>query len=160
MPTAIIRVFLLGFLFFGASCSDYDRRWAAQSASPGATDPFEGSYTGTWKSARYVGAMGKLRCILTRQAPNLYRAEFHATWHGIFSSTHTVMLSVTDWRRSQGKLAAKFAGSTEIRMWIGSGRYHCTGELMPGGFVADYDAEYDRGQFQVTRVIPRPAERN
>lgn len=159
MPTAIFRVLLLGLLFFGASCSDYDRRWAAQSAAPGA-DPFEGSYTGTWKSARYVGATGKLRCILTRQAPNLYRAEFHATWHGIFSSTHSVILRVTDWRRAQGKPVAKFAGATEIKMWIGSGRYRCTGELTPGGFVADYDADYDRGKFEVTRVIPRLAKRN
>ena len=82
----------------------------------------------------------------------MYLAEFRATWHGIFSSRHSVMLRITDRERMSGLPVAKFTGATEIRMWIGSGRYRCTGTLKPGGFVAEYDADYDRGRFELKRA--------
>ena len=154
MLTGVFRVVLLGVMFLAIGCSSYDRRWREAQGAVAPNDPFSGSYVGRWKSTRYPSATGKLWCILSRQSRDVYLAEFRATWHGIFSSTHSVMLRITERAKSGGKHVAKFAGETEIKMWIGSGRYRCSGEFTPAGFVADYDAEYDRGRFELSRVPP------
>jgi hypothetical protein len=150
---------LFSVVLLGAGCSSYERRWTAAQAAARASDPFVGSYAGKWGSFRYKNATGKLWCILTQQSPDIYLAEFRATWHGIFSSTHTVTLRVTDRAKAAGRPIAAFTGAAEIKMWIGSGRYHCTGKLSPTSFVAEYDADYDRGRFELQRIPPPPQKR-
>ena len=154
MRPALVRLILLGTLLLCAGCSGFDRRWnAAKSASPH-PDSFAGAYQGTWESSQYKGASGKLWCILTRRAPDLYHAEFRATWHGIFSSRHAVDLRVTDRKGRANYASAKISGAAEIRMWIGAGRYRCEGEVTTTGLTADYDAKLDRGRFSLVRVGP------
>ena len=158
MRPILARLILLGVMLLCTSCSDYDRRWKSMQSAATTTDLYAGSYEGTWESSRYKGASGKLWCILTLQGPNLYSAEFRATWHGIFSSRHKVQLHVTSRRGKGSKAVATFAGAMEIKMWIGSGRYRCDGEVTPRSLVANYDAEIDRGKFSLVRVLPTAAK--
>jgi hypothetical protein len=143
---------LLTALLLGG-CSNYDARWRAAQRLNAIHDLFEGTYEGTWESSRYKGARGKLWCILKRQSGDVYSADFRATWHGIFSSEHSVLLRVTDRRTVKGMQHVKFAGAAEIRMWIGSGHYRCTGEMTPLQLTAEYDASADRGTFRLERVM-------
>jgi hypothetical protein len=159
MQPALLRLILLAMLLLCTSCSDFDRRWKLLQAPSTHRDFFSGSYEGTWESTRYKGASGKLWCILTQQGPGVYQAEFRATWHGIFSSRHTVNLRITDRKGRGANEVVRFTGATEIRIWVGSGHYRCDGEITPAGLVADYDAEIDRGKFTLSRVrAPRPSQ--
>ncbi len=155
MRPVFARLILFGMLVLCTGCSDFDQRWSAErSRSTTETEPFAGAYQGTWESSRYKGASGKLWCVLKRRAPDLYEAEFRATWHGIFSSRHKVSLRVFE-RNGRGKSAtARIGGGTEIRMWVGSGHYRCEGMVTTTGLIADYDAEIDRGKFLLSRVQP------
>jgi hypothetical protein len=141
-------------VFSLAGCSDYMRRWDRPLGNTKGPDPFEGSYVGTWESSQYKGTSGKLWCILKRVGPDHYKAQFRATWHGVFSSEHSVILQVRDRKRVGARLVAKFTGDTVIHMWIGSGRYQCVGELSPGHLEADYNSSYDRGKFRLRLVKP------
>lgn len=153
MRPVLARLILFGMLLLCTGCSSFDRRWnTAQTASITGAEPFAGAYQGTWESARYKGASGKLWCILTRRAPDLYEAEFRATWHGIFSSRHSVNLRVVERKGRGDEASARIAGATEIKMWVGSGRYRCEGRVTTAGLIADYDAEIDRGKFTLSRI--------
>ncbi len=136
----------LCFLSLGlAACSSYDSRWRKPHFAAGGKDKFEGSYVGTWKSTSHSGTGGKLWCIITKKTGDSYLAEFKATWHGVFSSEHAVILKKT------GRGA--FAGETEIKMWIGSGTYRCVGRMSGFDLTASYDATYDRGTFVLRRPL-------
>jgi len=126
-----------------AACSSYDSRWREPHFAAGEKDRFEGSYVGTWRSTSHPGTGGKLWCIITKKSRDEYLAEFKATWHGVFSSEHSVVLKKT------GRGA--FAGETEIKMWIGSGTYRCVGTMSGPALTASYDATYDKGIFNVHR---------
>src|SRR5687768_9965587 len=121
MRPALLRLIVLAVLLLCTSCSDFDRRWKSMKVASTHPDSFAGSYEGTWESSRYKGTSGKLWCILTQQGPGVYQAEFRATWHGIFSSRHTVNLRVVDLKGRGRNAVARVAGATEIRMWVGSG---------------------------------------
>lgn len=147
------------FVLFFTGCSSYDHRWeehASRTASTtaGNRPSLSGSYEGKWQSNRYKGTDGKLWCILEEEGPDRLLAEFRATWHGVFSSEHKIALHVTGRKTVNGKPAVAFAGETEIKMWVGSGKYRCTGVLTRDSFTADYDAAYDRGRFILSRSSP------
>lgn len=133
---------LLCALLFTA-CSQYDRRWK-NATTVKTTDPLTGAWQGHWKSQ--AGAEGKLWCILTNEGTNHYHADFKATWHGVFSSQHQVVLQTKGTGRER-----TFTGDAMIRMFIGSGAYHCEGHLSPTRLSAHYDATYDRGTFDLHR---------
>lgn len=137
------RLCLCLLTFSLAACSSYDSRWRHPHFAAGGKDRFEGSYVGTWKSTSHPGAGGKLWCIVTKKSGKEYLAEFKATWHGVFSSEHAVVLKMT------GK--GTFVGETEIKMWIGSGAYRSTGKMNGWALEASYDATYDRGTFAIGR---------
>ena len=149
MHLGFSRPALLVALLFMAGCSDYASRWQNPPSLVAGKDLFEGSYFGKWESSRYRNTSGKLWCILLRdrEKKDEYVASFRATWHGIFASEHTVRLKVKERRRENGVPVATFEGSAQIKMWIGSGQYRCTGKLTPTSLLADYDASYDRGTF-------------
>ena len=188
-PCVSFQSFCLCLLALGlAACSNYDSRWGHPHFAAGGKDRFEGSYEGTWKSTSHPGTSGKLWCIVTKKSRSEYLAEFKATWHGVFSSEHSVVLKITekgdmprwfplfswpsDFKYRQRKnlpLDAKtlddhfvragteplwkFTGETEIKMWIGSGTYRCTGKMNGWALEASYDATYDRGTFTLTRPL-------
>jgi hypothetical protein len=150
-------------LLFSA-CSAYERKWNVARAARPSADPVEGAYLGTWDSARYEAAGGKLKCIVTRKGRGEYLAEFRATWHGIFTSTHSVILRATAPTR-RGNGAVRFSGEAAISMWIGSGTYRCEGMmvpatigdtpgLVPARITARYHATYDSGTFDLAKVSP------
>lgn len=152
MRTYATRLLLLTVLLFVAGCSSYQKKWQNPPLASGGKDLLEGSYEGRWESSQYKGASGRLWCVLTRRSADSYEADFRATWHGIFSSRHQVILKTKPAKRVDGKRVTPFEGAMEIRMWIGSGHYHCIGTMTPQDFRAEYDAEYDRGVFTLTRA--------
>lgn len=155
MRTLLLQIGV--FVLFFTGCSSYERRWkerAAQTSTTGKQRSISGSFEGKWQSNRYKGADGKLWCILQEEGPDRLLAEFRATWHGVFSSEHKIALQITGRKMMNGKPAVTFAGETEIKMWVGSGKYRCTGVLTDGSFTADYDAAYDRGRFLLKRSPP------
>jgi hypothetical protein len=137
-----------------AACSNFGTRFARECRASGRGDPFAGAYLGRWESSSHPGTGGRLRCILEKAGGPAYAAEFEATWHGIFSSRHTVVLRTTPASRSTGRgpEARTFAGTATIRMFIGAGTYRCEGRMDGRRMRACYDATYDRGTFDMERV--------
>jgi hypothetical protein len=137
------------------ACSNFDSRFAQGSNATRKGDGFAGTYEGKWTSSSHPGSGGKLWCILTKQRENEYLAEFKATWHGVFSSTHSVVLQGKS-RPSKGRAAPvlALAGTSEIRMFVGAGTYRCEGQTDGRRMQACYDATYDRGTFDLLRVPP------
>ena len=123
-----------------AGCSTYNRRWEAARVDK---DRFSGAYSGRWESARMPGAGGGLWCIVQQEAPQTYRADFKATWHGIFRSEHSAVLK----RRGN-----TFHADATLNTWLGSGSYICDGKFLPDGISATYDAAYDEGRFILERA--------
>jgi hypothetical protein len=158
MRLGFSRSILLIALLTVAGCSDYANRWRNPPSSFAGKDLFEGSYFGKWESSRYRNTSGKLWCVLLRDRENQdqYLAAFRATWHGIFASEHTVRLKIKERRRENGESVAVFEGAMEIKMWVGSGQYRCSGKLTPSSLHAVYDAAYDRGTFTMD-LAHRPA---
>lgn len=140
-------------LAFLAGCSSYEKKFAAAARSDvKRTSPYEGAYSGQWTSSRNSAWGGKLRCILTPLDGNDYRADFHATWHGL-SSTHSVVLHTKPAaRKGFEKGTRDFEGTSALHTIIGAGTYSCMGTVTARMMRACYDATYDRGTFEMTRV--------
>ena len=150
-----------------AGCSSYNKRFAYSARSDVKHLVHEGAYAGRWTSAANSAWGGGLRCILTKlENPGCgrgdhspYRAEFHATWHGL-SSTHTVVLQTKPGaRRRTGGSVLDFEGTSKLHTIIGAGTYMCKGTLGNDAMRACYDATYDRGTFEMTRVVPKSDRR-
>ena len=164
----LLRIVFCISLTLIAGCSSYDTRFAAAAKleGPVKTMPYAGAYSGRWTSARNSAWGGKLRCILTPIHANDFRADFHATWHGL-SSTHSVVLHTKPAARKEkiGFRAGErsFEGTSTLHTIIGAGTYSCKGHLHKDGSAACmdacYDATYDKGTFQLTRVPPISAGR-
>ncbi len=150
-----------------AGCSSYGKRFADSARSDVKHLVHEGAYAGKWTSAANSAWSGELRCILTkmdgpgseRGGHSPYRAEFHATWHGL-SSTHTVMLQTKPGaRRRTGGSVLDFEGTSKLHTIIGAGTYMCQGTLGNNTMRACYDSTYDKGTFEMTRVTAKPVAR-
>ena len=141
-----------------AGCSNYHQRFEEAARAGAKGDAFAGAYSGRWNSSRHPGGGGQLRCILTaldssgHGAARDYRADFHATWHG-FSSEHSVVLHSKP--STQSRRTRDFKGTSELRMIIGSGTYQCEGRMDGKRIRADYDATYDKGTFDMSRVAKK-----
>ncbi len=150
-------------LAFVAGCSSYNRKFAAASRGDvKRVSPYEGAYSGRWSSSKNSAWGGELRCILTpldvpwngpalQPGEDVYRAEFHATWHGL-SSTHSVLLHTRPVAQKKAGFARSFEGTSKLHTIIGAGTYRCEGKLDSKTMSACYDATYDKGTFQMTRV--------
>lgn len=135
------------------ACSNFDSRFAHESRATRKDDAFSGTYEGKWTSSSHPGNGGKLWCILSKQREHEYLAEFKATWHGVFSSTHSVVLQGKSRpSRGRGVPVLALAGTSEIRTIIGAGSYRCEGQTDGRRMQACYDATYDRGTFDLLRV--------
>ena len=136
-----------------AGCSSFEKRFAEASQTPVKSGQSAGAYAGRWTSASHPGGGGNLRCILSRVTASGYLADFHATWHG-FSSEHSVVLHTKP--ASHGKSGVReFAGTSELHTPVGAGTYTCKGKMDTRTMRACYDATYDRGTFEISRVAPR-----
>jgi hypothetical protein len=153
----ILRAVFCLSLTLAAGCSNFEKRFAAASQVEGPlkTGPYAGAYSGTWTSANSSVAGGKLRCILTPIDGRDYRADFHATWHGVFSSEHSVVLKTRPAGKTKaGGPAADFGGTSVLKTPVGSGTYTTKGRVDFRGMRACYDATYDRGTMELARVQP------
>jgi len=133
-----------------AACSNFDSRFARESHAVRKNDAYSGTYEGRWTSSSHPGTGGKLWCILSRQGESEYLAQFKATWHGIFSSTHAVALRTKRASAKSGEVT--FAGTAAIKMFVGAGTYRCEGRMDGRQMRACYDATYDRGTFDLSRA--------
>ena len=153
----LLRAVFCVSLALVAGCSSYDKRFAAATDSDVKRQSLEGAYSGRWSSARNSAWGGNLRCILTKVSVADYRADFHATWHG-FSSTHSVVLHTKPALRKGFKKGARdFAGTSALHTIIGAGTYSCMGTMGTRTMRACYDATYDKGTFEMTRVLLQSA---
>jgi len=85
-----------------------------------------------------------------------YRADFRATWHGL-ASEHTVVLHSKPAGRKKAAAGARaFEGESTLHTIIGAGRYMCEGEVDHVSMRACYDATYDKGTFELSRVTLQP----
>ncbi len=154
MKNLLRAVFCLS-LAFVAGCSSYESRFAAAARTDAKRmSPYEGAYSGRWSSTKNSAWGGRLRCILTKMEGSDadYRADFHATWHGL-SSKHSVVLHTKPAvRRGAEKGARDFEGTSTLHTIIGAGTYSCMGTMPARALRACYDATYDKGTFEMARV--------
>lgn len=141
-----------------AGCSSYEKHFTEASRSDVKRLLYEGAYSGLWTSASHPGGGGNLRCILRKmnETDPDFRADFHATWHG-FSSGHSVVLHT----KPAGKKSAvlQFEGASKLLTIIGAGTYLCKGTMDNRTIRACYDATYDRGTFEMTRITTKTSGR-
>ena len=155
-------VFCISFALI-AGCSSYGKRFTFAARADVKHLLHEGAYAGRWTSVRNSAWGGDIRCILTKlenpacgRGDNAaYRADFHAKWHGL-SSTHSVVLQT---KPASGKKsgALDFEGTSKLHTIIGAGTYSCKGTMDNRTIRASYDASYDTGTFEMTRVWVQPA---
>lgn len=156
MKNLLRSVFCLSVALI-AGCSNYERRFADASTSEVKHPLQGGAYSGRWTSASHPGGGGNLRCILTKVNDSDFRADFHATWHGM-SSTHSVVLHTKPAARKKAGTIV-FEGTSKLSTIIGAGTYRCEGTMDNRTLRACYDATYDRGTFEMTRVSPKSERR-
>jgi hypothetical protein len=147
-----IRFFALVAGLALAGCSTYQKRWEVARDAVHSGDPFAGAYIGRWESGRQPGTGGNFWCILSPSGRDSYRAEFKATWHGVFRSEHFAELGLVDGVRGERAKEAAFHGEATLDTWIGDGKYVCDGIFRREGFSAKYDAVYDTGTFVLKRA--------
>lgn len=157
MKNLLRAVFCLS-LALVAGCSNYEKRFAdAGRSDVKRVSPYEGAYSGRWSSTRNSAWGGKLRCIVTKVNDTDYRADFHATWHGL-SSKHSVVLHTKPVaRKGFAKGARDFEGTSALHTIIGAGTYSCMGTMDAHTMRACYDATYDKGTFDMPRVTMHPS---
>ena len=155
MKNFLRAVFCLS-LALVAGCSNYDKRFAFASRSDvKRTSPYEGAYSGRWSSSRNSAWGGDLRCILTPLDGGSFQADFHATWHGL-SSKHSVVLHTKPVPGKKSGSAFLFEGESTLHTIIGAGTYRCEGRMDHETMRACYDATYDKGTFELRRVLVHP----
>ena len=155
----LIRTVLCLSLALVAGCSSYGKRFAFASRADGKHLRHEGAYAGRWTSAKNSAWGGDIRCILTklenpacgRGDHAAYRADFHAKWHGL-SSKHSVVLQTKPAVRKKSGGMLDFEGTSALHTIIGAGTYSCKGTMDNQTMRACYDASYDKGTFEMTRV--------
>jgi hypothetical protein len=125
-------------------CSSFNREWRRAGRQPAPQDSISGRWEGRWLSD--VNAhTGKLRCIVTHQANDLYAARFRATYMKILRVSYTVPLTVTT---SNG--VSQFHGEEDLGA-IAGGVYSYVGSATTTHFQSAYDSKYDRGMFEMRR---------
>ncbi|HEX8311645.1 MAG TPA: hypothetical protein VF614_10030 [Chthoniobacteraceae bacterium] len=143
----VVRFLFLALALSLAACSSFERDWRRTSSSK---DAFSGNWDGRWTSAKHRGAGGRLRCILTRVDARQYQARFKANWLA-FTSSYLVTLQA---EQRGGRLI--FRGSHDLGALFG-GVYRYEGEATAQRFTARYDSSYDRGTFEMSRALTKPA---
>jgi hypothetical protein len=129
------------------SCSSgFDAKWRAPARQP-VRDAITGRYAGEWRSTR-GSHRGALECIFTKESPRVYRADFHAHWHG-FASSYSV-----PFHTEKVGSRVRFRGEEDLGMIFG-GVYGYQGEVSSTSLSASYDSRYDTGVFELHRV-PAP----
>ncbi len=127
-----------------SACSSFKREWRA--AKPPYADGYSGRWDGKWASVRGVHG-GRLRCLFTKVDARHHRAHFRAYWGGL-SGNYTAIFE----SQSRGQ-TLQFSGEHDLGPVLG-GVYRYDGTATHNLFHASYDSRYDRGWFEMTRLLP------
>jgi len=139
-----LQALLFAIALLGAGCSSFNHDWRKAANNPTSALDLQGRWEGRWISEadRHDG---KLRCLVTRNADNLYQARFHAKYKKILSFAYTVLLTT---ERTDGTF--KFHGDADLG-WLAGGIYHYEGHADATNFFSTYSSKYDHGTFQMQR---------
>src|SRR5688572_13678221 len=138
----------LALLLSSCGAIRFQRAW---SSHPRGDEPggMSGRWAGTWRSEQN-GHSGGLRCLMTRQDEQHYRADFFSTYAAILYFRHETLFRVVD--RRDGTL--RFEGEQDLGKAIG-GVYRYEGAVQGDAFRATFRAENgDHGVFELRRVDP------
>ncbi len=142
--TPITISLLIATVVLGTGCAGFKRDWNAAIRNPPGEADLQGRWEGKWLSDA-TGHSGKLRCVVTKTAPDLYRARFHAKYQKILSFGYTVPLTTE--RTGNG---FTFRGEANLGWWAG-GVYSYEGKADATNFFARYSSKHDHGTFQMAR---------
>jgi hypothetical protein len=143
-----MRVGLLSLLLIAGGCAYYSR-WSGAGQTPTPDDSIEGRWIGTLKSDSN-GHSGGLRCIVSELDASHFKADFHATYGGIFSFGYQANMNVKATDGGTRPSVVYFAGEADLGRLAG-GRYTYDGWATPTEFFCNYNAESDHGKFQLVR---------
>ena len=121
----------------------FHREWQRWD-NPPVSDPVAGRWTGEWVSEK-SGHRGELRCVLTPDGSNFYRAHFYATFSKLFSVGY-----VTKFEAARTDGCVHLRGEEDLGRLAG-GVYRCEGNVQQHKLLCQYSCRYDRGIFRLER---------
>lgn len=134
----------VAFAILASGCSSFNREWKQAAKTPPAAGSVEGRWEGSWLSDRN-GHKGRLRCVLTKQTEDSWRASFHAKFLKIFSYSHVATLNG---RETNG--VVHFSGEAKLPK-IAGGVYKYDGTATASEYKSTYTSKHDHGTYQMTR---------
>lgn len=135
-------VFLVAPLLAG--CSSFNREWKAAMRQPIPQNELAGPWEGHWVSDAN-GHNDRLRCVITEESTNRYKADFHANYKKVFHFGYAVPLEV----RRNGE-TFEFSGEADLGKLAG-GVYTYEGSATGTNFFSKYHSKYDHGKFEMSR---------
>lgn len=140
----IVGLLLLGLAAVMSGCSTFNRDWKKATAEPFPSGDIAGAWEGHWIS-EVNGHNGRLRALITKDAPGKYNARFHAKYRRVLSFSYAVPLDA-----QQIETAYILRGETTLPWWAG-GRYEYDGKSTPSNFFSTYNSKHDHGTFEMSR---------
>ncbi len=125
-------------------CSSFGRAWRQAGELPTPADSPAGRWEGRWVSEA-TGHHGRLRAVLTPEAPDIYRTHFRARYAGFLTFGYTVRLHTT---RENGTF--QFQGEADLGKFAG-GRYTYRGYATRTNLFSTYRSQRDHGRFELRR---------
>ncbi len=145
MRTYLLAACSFLLLFVLGGCSTFNHDWDSASAAPAGPGDITGRWQGSWRSST-DDHTGALKCVISRQSPDQYRAHFAATYWKIFHFDYTTSLNAGPIAGGQVPLE----GESNLG-WLAGGVYHYSGHSTADDFHCDYKSKYDFGVFQMKR---------
>jgi hypothetical protein len=142
----LATLLLLLLLAPGCGAIRFRNAWSGFAAETPRTG-MEGRWKGGWRSEEN-GHSGGLRCVMTREDEEHYRAWFYSTYARILFFQYQTVFTVVG--EEDGTLA--FEGREDLGKAVG-GVYTYEGTVRGDAFEATFRAENgDHGVFEMTRV--------
>ena len=140
----LVRGTALFALVLACGCSSFNRDWrkAAHQAVP--VGSIEGRWEGSWISD-VNSHHGKLRCLMTHEEGDRYRARFWATYWKVFRFTYAVPLEF-----QAHDIGWEFNGEANLGRLAG-GVYYYEGRATLTNLHSTYRSKYDHGRFELRR---------
>ena len=129
--------------FFATGCSSFHREWKAAAKNPPVAGSVEGRWEGTWRTDN--DHHGRLRCVLTKQSEDQWRASFHAKFLKIFSYAHAATL-----RGRETNGVVELRGEAALPKF-GGGLYTYEARVTTNEFFSTYTSKKYRGTYEMTR---------
>ncbi len=145
MRTHPLTAFSFLLLSTSIGCSTFNRDWNAAGSTPAGPADITGRWLGSWRSSA-DDHTGQLKCVITRQGPDRYRAHFAATYWKIFHFDYSTDLNGSPAVNGQVPLEGK-----ENLGWLAGGVYNYSGHATADNFYCNYKSKYDFGVFQMKR---------